>query len=189
MTVSKIHIIGFLIFLLVACSTKSDKINKRIAPDRQCDCFKLLDRQERGFYLKVLEGEDTLYTGKCKLTRENGNEISYAYLKGHIIEQIERYPGGALNEEMYYDTTGLITKRVQYYQNGHISYLRFNGDHSYESFYEDGRVSRKGGFSLSNKGYNRNDKEFFENILFDSIWKKNGEFDSVYRYSQASITY
>ena len=189
MTVSKIHIIGFSIFLLAACSTKSDKINKSIAFDRQCDCSKLLDRQERGFYLKFFEGEDTLYTGKCKYTVEDGNEISYTFLKGHLISEVQRYPGGALNEEMYYDTTGLITKRVRYYRNGHMSYLTFYGNHSYETFYEDGRVARKGGYSLTKKGYDRNEKEFFENTLYDSIWKINGEFDSVHHYSQASITY
>ena len=90
---------------------------------------------------------------------------------------------------MYYDTTGAILKRVRYFPNGHISFSWFYGDHSYETFYEDGRVFRKGGFRIGNKRYNRSEKEFFENTLFDSIWKKNGEFDSVYRYSQASITY
>src|SRR5678809_1037082 len=113
MTVSKIYTTFLTLSLIVACSTKSDNANKNIVSDRQCDCFRLRDRQERGFYLKYLEGEDTLYTGKCKLTRENGNEIVYKYLKGHILEEIETYPGGILNEELIYDTTGRFIKRVR----------------------------------------------------------------------------
>jgi predicted lipase len=61
---------------------------------RLCDCFKLLDRQERGVSLTYLDGEDSLHTGICKLKRDNGNEIIYKYQRGHILEIIERFPGG-----------------------------------------------------------------------------------------------
>jgi antitoxin component YwqK of YwqJK toxin-antitoxin module len=136
-----------------------------------------------------MEGEDTLYTGKCSIKRENGNEITYTYLKGHLIADIETYPGGFLNEELYYDTTGLITKRVRYYRNGHISYITIFGDHAYEAFYENGSIYRKGMYGMKRGRYGYRDSDFYRNTLFDSIWIENGNFDSVYRYSQASITY
>jgi hypothetical protein len=65
----------------------------------------------------------------------------------------------------------------------------YGSDHGYESFYSNGRIQRKGGFSLLKTPFNRNDSTFFQDILFDSIWKSNGAFDSVYRYSPASVTY
>lgn len=188
MTTSAIYTSILILFLLVACNTTQKKFNTR-APDRVCDCFKLLTRQEHGFYVSYLDGEDTLYTGKCTLTRENGNTITYAYLKGHPVEEIECYPGGILNEELYFDTTGHITKRVRYFTNGHIAYKRMYGDHGYETFYEDGRIERKGGFTTDTSNYKPGDATFYKDILFDSIWKPNGEFDSVYHYSPASVHY
>ena len=189
MTVPNIHIISLFLILLTSCSTKSDKKIVSNIPDRMCDCSALLTREERGFYLEYHDGEDTFYTGKCKLTREDGNEITYKYLNGHILEIIERYPGEILNEEMYYDTTGRIIKRARYYRNGHKSYEQILGDHTYETFYENGRIQRKGGYGftkddIGNKYYNLDAIR-----LYDSIWKENGSFDSVYRYSKGSITY
>lgn len=189
MTVPKIHIIGFTLVLLVACSTKSDKHVPKNTLDRSCDCTKLLTREERGFYLAYHEGEDTFYTGKCKLTRDNGNEIFYKYLKGHILEIIEAYPGGILNEEMYYDTTGGITKRVRYYSNGHKSYEQILGDHTYQTYYDNGRIQRKGGYGFTKEDIGNKYYNLDKIRLYDSIWKEDGSFDSVYHYSKGSITY
>lgn len=189
MRITRFHIIILLPILLMGCPIKSDKAINRIIPNRQCDCSKLLEREERGFYLQYLDGEDTFYTGTCKLTRENGNQIIYKYLKGHLLEERETYPGSILNEELCYDTTGRLLKRVRYYPNGHKSYEVIFGDHTYETFYENGRIERKGGYGftkedIGNKYYNLDAVR-----LFDSIWREDGSFDSVYHYSKGSITY
>lgn len=174
---------------LISCSSKPKQKLSNSAIERTCECSKLFEKQERESYLKYFEGDSTPYSGYCFFTRENGNEITYKYLAGHVLEIIERYPGGVLCEEMYYDTSGLITKRVHYYQNGQMSYKDFHGDHRYESFYDNGRIQRKGMYGLRKSRMDDRGKEFYSNTLYDSIWKKNGDFDSVYHYSQASITY
>jgi len=189
MTVSNNHIILFLLILFSSCSTKSDKKIKSNAADRICECSSLLTREERGFYLQYRDGEDTFYTGKCKVTRDDGNELTYNYLKGHVLEIIERYPGGILNEEMYYDTTGRMLNRTRYYRNGHKSYVVIFGDHTYETFYENGRIQRKGGYGFTKEDIDNKYYNLEEVRLYDSVWKENGLFDSVYRYSKGSITY
>lgn len=189
MTNSPNYIILLILAFVMSCSTKKDPTVNNAAQDRMCDCFKLLDKQERGRYLTYLDGEDTWYTGKCKLTRDNGNEITYTYQNGHILQIIERYPGGPLHEEMYYDTTGRIIKRIRYYLNGHKSYEQIIGDHTYESFYENGRIQRKGGYGFTKEDIGNKYYNLDEVRLYDSVWKENGLFDSVYRYSKASITY
>lgn len=189
MTVPNIYITVITLILIVGCSTKSDKKATSPILDRMCGCSKLLTRQERGFYLEYHEGEDTFYTGKCKLTGENGNEIVYTYLRGHLLDQIVTYPGGILNEELHYDTTGRFLKRVRYYPNGHKSYEVIFGNHTYEAFFDNGRIQRKGGYGFTKEdSYNK-----YWNLdkirLYDSIWKEDGSFDSVYHYSKGSITY
>ena len=188
----KISINILSIMIVVVCVTKSDtKINDSTT-DRMVDCYGLLSRQVGGFYLSYLNGEDTFYTGKCFLKRDNGNGLTYKYLKGHILEIIERYPDGKLCEEIYYDDTSAtagITRRARYYPNGNKSYQQINGNYRYELFYENGRLERKAGF-----GYTKEDKDNrFYNLyavrLYDSIWKQDGTFDTVYRYSKGSITY
>jgi len=185
----------FLILLASISSCHMDKkpvieISKKSpSPERMCNCTDLLTRQERGFYLQYLDGEDTFYTGKCKLTRENGNEITYKYLKGHVLEVIETYPGGIVYEEFIYDSLGNMPRRATYYPNGHVQYLAIHGDHTYDVFYENGRIGRKGGYGFTDE----DKKDRFSNLdavrLYDSIWKENGQFDSVYHYSKGSITY
>lgn len=189
MTVPNIHITILSLILFVGCSTKTDKKSTSRIPDRMCDCSKLLTRQERGFYLQYFDGEDTFYTGKCKLTRENGNEIVYTYLKGHLLDEIETYPGGILNEELHYDTTGRFIKRLRYYPNGHKAYEVIFGDHTYETFYDNGSIQRKGGFGFTKEDIGNKYWNLDEVRLYDSIWKENGSFDSVYHYSKGSITY
>jgi antitoxin component YwqK of YwqJK toxin-antitoxin module len=202
----KQYLIILFSYLIVGCGTNTSE-NKSLEPadkfvavnsiqkgkmveDRTCDCSDLRDKLDSGLYLYYKDGEKSYYSGKCKLTTENGNEITYKYQNGHILEIIERYPSRKLNEEMYYDLTGKIIKRVNYYPNGCISYKgNLHGDHSYERFYENGKINRKGcfGFYCKDSKYlelHKNDK-----ILFDSIWKENGQFDSVCHYSRASITY
>ena len=123
------------------------------------------------------------------MTRENGNTIVCKYLKGHILEQIEAYPGGSLNEELYYDTTGRFIKRARYYPNGHKSYVVIFGNHTYETFYEDGRIQRKGGYGFTKEDIGNKYFNLYQVRLYDSIWKEDGSFDSVYHYSKATITY
>jgi hypothetical protein len=178
-----------LIFLIISCHQAEMKTVSKTSFDRTCNCDQLIDRIERGFYLKYIDGEDTLYTGTCRITRENGNPIRYKYLKGHILEIIEYYPGEVLKEEMYYDTTGMIIKRVHYYSNGHKSYEQVYGDHGYNSFYPNGRLQRKGGYGFTKEDASDRYYHLYEERLYDSVWKEDGSFDSVYHYSKASITY
>ncbi len=197
----KQYLIILFSFLIVGCGTNTGE-NKSLEPedkllavdsiqkDRMCDCSDLNNKLDGGLYLTYKEGEKSYYSGKCKLTREDGNEITYKYQNGHILEIIERYPTGMLEEEMYYELSGKIIKRVRYYPNGYISYKSFlHGDHSYESFYENGKIKRKGPFGFYGKDAKYLKLHKYDNILFDSIWKENGQFDSVYHYSQASITF
>jgi hypothetical protein len=186
---SNIYIINLIFILLVGCSPKSGTKNISNIPDRVCDCSKLLTRQDHGFYLQYHEGEDTFYTGKCKFIRENGTEILYKYVKGHILEQIETYPGGILNEELYYDTTGRFINRARYFPNGHKSYQAIFGDHTYETFYENGKIQRKGGYGFTKEDIDNKYYNLDKVRLYDSIWKQDGSFDTVYHYSKGSITY
>jgi hypothetical protein len=159
--------------------------------DRTCDCDELRFRKDLTFY----QDETIPYTGECKLKRDAGNkenignELTYKYLNGHIIEQTERYSTGGLCEEIYYDTTGIITKRLMYYRNGQKSWEKYFGDHTYETFYENGKIQRKGVYGLTEMDKTDRYYNLDEKRLFDSIWKENGDFDKVYRYSKSSITY
>ena len=139
--------------------------------------------------MEYFDGEDTFYTGQCSLTRENGNEIVYTYLKGHLLDQFETFPGGILNEEIHYDTMGRFIKRVRYYPNGRKSYEAIFGNHTYETFYDNGRIERKGGYGFKKEDIGNKYWNLDEFRLYDSIWKENGSFDSVFRYSKGSITY
>jgi hypothetical protein len=174
-----------LIAFAIGCSH-----HKETVKERDCPCDSLYNRQERGKYLQFHQLENIPYTGYCNLSRENGNTIRYRYLLGHLIEQIEKYPGGFICEISLYDTSGYSSKRENYYPNGQLSgRMVYGSDHGYESFYSNGRIQRKGGYSLLKTHFNRNDSTFYQDILFDSIWKSNGAFDSVFRYSPASINY
>ncbi len=188
MIVSKIHIICFAATLFVIYTTKLEKRIQKKPIDRICDCSKILSSVERGFYLSYHEGEDTFYTGKCKVRIGNGNEIFYKYFKGHLLEIIENYPGGILNEEIYYDSIRII-KRIRYYSNGCKSYEQIFGDHTYETYYNNGRIQRKGGYGFTKKDFENKYYDLSRIRLYDSIWKEDGSFDSVYRYSKGSITY
>jgi hypothetical protein len=59
------------------------------------------------------------------------------YLAGHIVATIE-YKAGSIDDEMYYDTTGNLVERTCYHANGKKAYVLIKGDHSYETFYENG---------------------------------------------------
>lgn len=158
---------------------------------RDCPCDSLYDGFEHGVYLKFYLEEKHPFTGYCHLSRENGNTIRYKYLLGHLTEEIEKYPGDFLCAETRYDTSGTLLLRNSYFPNGHLSGRMIvpRSEYNYESFYTNGRIQRKGGFSLIKTPYSFKDSIFFEDILFDSLWKPTGEFDSVFRYSPASINY
>jgi hypothetical protein len=194
------------LFILISCSNSSnqrtkvldhktenvslisnDKNSKTLYTDT-CKCSDLGHRLEGEFYLEYHLTTNELYSGVCEVTRDNGDYLFYKYENGHILEIIEFYKSDTLKEEMYYDLKGHIYRRNRFHQNGNKSYTVIFTDHTYETFYENGKLERQGGYGFTEKDI---DKYYnLEEIrLFDSIWKETGEFDSVYHYSKASITY
>ncbi|MBP6591063.1 MAG: hypothetical protein KA229_13225 [Chitinophagaceae bacterium] len=187
----KINIPGLTGLLLLLAFAISCRQHKATAIERDCPCDSLYHREVKGKYLQFHQYQDsTPYTGYCHLSRDNGNTIRYHYESGLLTEQIEKYPSGFICEITLYDTSGTFNKRENYHPNGQLAgRMLVRSDHGYESFYPNGNIQRKGGFSLLKKPFDRRDSTFYEEILFDSIWKSNGSFDSVYRYSPASVTY
>ncbi|HEV7781965.1 MAG TPA: hypothetical protein VGO58_11910 [Chitinophagaceae bacterium] len=158
-------------------------------PARTCSCSQIRDRYERGLSLSYVDGEDSLYSGKCTEKYENGNSVERQYLAGHLLAFIESRSAGSIVDEMHYDTTGNMIKRVRYHPNGQKAYVRVDGDHTYETFYENGRLECKGGYGFTEKDRNDRFYDLETRRLYDSIWKKDGSFDYVRRYSKGGIIY
>ncbi len=188
----KVLVLAAIPFLFISGQTFFDITNKDWERnDRTCNCDEL--RTRKG--LTFCNDETTPFTGECKLKRESGdvenigNELTSKYQDGLLIEMIERYTNGVIREEMYYDSTRTISKRIQYYRSGQKSWEKYFGDHTYETFYENGKIQRKGVYGLTEMDKTDRYYNLDEKRLFDSIWKENGDFDKVYRYSKSSITY
>lgn len=128
-------------------------------------------------------------TTHSKITRDNGNVIIYSYVDQRLVSEVERYPKGNLCSVRIYTTPDNDYTFVSYYPNGKKSWERISGDHTYETFYENGKLQCKGGYGFTIKDRGQKYYNLYELRLYDSIWKRNGQFDSVRRYSKASITY